>query len=77
MIINDVKKIAIEAEYKIMYERVINVVTLAHRVCLESYFVKLYFLKTLNREISSKRISKVRRAISRIYNRIFLLFTKK
>ena len=34
-----------------MYERVINVVTSAHEMRSEDYYVKLYFLKILNRKI--------------------------
>ena len=36
---------------KIVYERVINVVTSAHWLRSENYYVKLHFLKTLNYKI--------------------------
>ena len=36
---------------KAVYERVINVVTSAHGMRSESYYVELHFLETLNRKI--------------------------
>ena len=36
---------------EIMYKRVTDVATSAHRIRYENYYIKLYFLKALNRKI--------------------------
>ena len=43
-----------------MYERVIKVAILAHKICSENYSVKLYFVKALNCKISLKKISRIK-----------------
>ena len=41
----------IDHRCEIVYERVADVVTSAYKVRYENYYIKLYFLKALNRKI--------------------------
>ena len=46
-----VVKLKFARQCKAVYKRVINVVTLAHEMRSEDYYIKLHFLETLNHKV--------------------------